>query len=49
MSIPVKGGDGEVIELCVAKYWDNLGTIEVQYSLEFHGLMPSQSKYTEVL
>jgi hypothetical protein len=44
MNIPVKGGLNEVVEFCVSKYWDNLGTVDTEYSITFHGVEPSQSK-----
>jgi len=36
MSIAVKGG--VVLEVCLAKYWANLGTVEASYSVTFHGI-----------
>jgi len=42
MSIPVRGGDNHVVEFCVSKWWDNLGAVEVNYSIAFHGILPNQ-------
>ena len=29
---------GVVLEVCLAKYWANLGTVEASYSVTFHGI-----------
>jgi len=33
----------QVIEFCLAKYWDDLGSLDIQYSVHFRGVLPSQS------
>ena len=43
------GGDGNVMEFCLAKWWANLGNVEVKYEINFHGLLPSQSKHLIVI
>jgi len=44
-SIPVAGGDGNVVEFCLAKWWDSLGSVEVKYEVNFHGILPSQKTF----
>lgn len=34
--------DGNVVEFCISKWWANLGTIDVKYTINYHGVMPSQ-------
>merc|ERR1719431_1760913 len=43
-SLPVRGGEGQVVEVCLAKWWANLGTLEAEYTVTFHGLLPSPSQ-----
>jgi len=43
-AIPVKGGQGNVIEVCLAKWWANLGNIETEYTVTFYGLLPNPSQ-----
>ena len=33
--------DGRTLELCFAQYWSSLGEAELELSLQFHGLRPS--------
>ena len=40
-SLPVRGGEGQVLEVCLAKWWANLGTLEAEYSVTFRGVLPS--------
>lgn len=44
LGFQVKGG--LVLELVIAKYWANLGDIEVNYSLELHGCRPDNNSIT---
>jgi tripeptidyl-peptidase-2 len=44
MNIPVNGGHNQVVEFCVSKYWDNLGSVETEYTITFHGVQPSQNE-----
>ncbi|XP_022914704.1 tripeptidyl-peptidase 2 isoform X2 [Onthophagus taurus] len=39
-SFPVRGGI--MLEVVVAKYWASLGEVNVDYSISFHGIKPSQ-------
>ena len=44
-AIPVNGRqEGNVVEFCLAKWWANLGNVEIKYNITFHGVQPSQSK-----
>ena len=45
MNIQVNGGHNQVVEFCVSKYWDNLGSVDTEYTITFHGVQPSQSKF----
>ena len=36
--ISVRGGF--VLEVCLAKWWANIGNVECSYSVTFHGLTP---------
>ena len=38
----------QVIEFCLAKYWDDLGSLDIQYSVHFRGVLPSQCKLFHV-
>jgi tripeptidyl-peptidase-2 len=40
-TIPVRGGPGQVVEFCLSKWWANIGTVDCQYSITFHGVRPS--------
>ena len=42
-SLPVRGGAGHVLEVCLAKWWANLGTLEAEYTVTFHGVLPNPS------
>ena len=42
-SLPVRGGEGNVVEVCLAKWWANIGTMEAEYSVTFHGVLPNPS------
>jgi len=42
-SIPVRGGPGQVVEFCISKWWANIGTVDCQYSVTFHGVKPSNT------
>ena len=42
-ALPVKSGPSAVIEFCLAKWWANIGTVEVNFSVTFHGVTPSPS------
>jgi len=42
-SIPVHGGPGQVVEFCVSKWWANIGTVDCQYSVTFHGVKPNSN------
>ncbi|XP_053683189.1 tripeptidyl-peptidase 2 [Sabethes cyaneus] len=30
-----------ILEVCIAKYWSNFGTVPLKYSIKFHGIAPS--------
>jgi len=40
-SLPVRGGEGAVLEVCLAKWWANIGSLEAEYSVTFHGVLPN--------
>jgi len=42
-SIPVRGGPGQVVEFCISKWWANIGSVDCQYSITFHGVKPSST------
>ena len=33
--------EGQVLELCLAKWWNNLGSVKISYTVTFYGLKPS--------
>ena len=35
---------GQVLEVCLAKWWQNFGLIKVNYSVTFHGISPSSKE-----
>ena len=44
--ISVRGG--YILEVCLAKWWANIGNVECSYSVTFHGLSP-EGREQEVL
>jgi len=40
-SFPVKGG--QTVELCIARWWNNTGKLDVDWKLQFRGLKPKTS------
>merc|ERR1712013_32468 len=38
-----KEAQGNVVEVCLAKWWANIGTMEAEYSVTFHGVLPNPS------
>jgi len=45
-AIPVNGRqEGNVVEFCLAKWWANLGNVEIKYNITFHGVQPSQREF----
>ena len=42
-ALPVKSSPGQVIEFCLAKWWANIGSVNCQSTVEFHGVKPSSS------
>ena len=48
--ISVRGG--YILEVCLAKWWANIGNVECSYSVTFHGLSPEgreQEVYIETV
>ncbi|XP_078488477.1 tripeptidyl-peptidase 2 isoform X1 [Ciona intestinalis] len=43
-AFPVQGG--LCLELCVARWWSNIGEVSVSYNVEFHGVNPSDKFIT---
>uniref|UniRef100_A0A182NNK7 Tripeptidyl-peptidase 2 n=1 Tax=Anopheles dirus TaxID=7168 RepID=A0A182NNK7_9DIPT len=37
---PVKVEGDHIIEICIAKFWSNFGTLPLRYSVKFHGISP---------
>ncbi len=37
---------GRTLELCLAQYWSSLGEAEAEFTLQFHGLVPSSDTFT---
>uniref|UniRef100_A0A1A9X3J7 Tripeptidyl-peptidase 2 n=1 Tax=Glossina brevipalpis TaxID=37001 RepID=A0A1A9X3J7_9MUSC len=37
-SLAFKCQENNILELCIAKYWSNFGSIHLKYNLEFHGI-----------
>ncbi|KAI9577908.1 hypothetical protein GQX74_015182 [Glossina fuscipes] len=37
-TLAFKCQENNVVELCIAKYWSNFGSIHLKYSLQFHGI-----------
>ena len=33
--------EGQVLEICLAKWWNNLGSVKISYTVTFYGLKPS--------
>ena len=46
-SFPVK--ELQVLEVCLAKWWAHIGTVEVDYTITFHGLSLEGSMGTKEL
>ena len=42
-AMPVKSSPGQVMEFCLAKWWANIGTLNCQYTITFHGVKPTNS------
>jgi hypothetical protein len=40
--------DDRTIEVCIAKWWANIGDVNLDYSVTFHGVKPSSSQITVV-
>ncbi|XP_060602891.1 tripeptidyl-peptidase 2-like [Ruditapes philippinarum] len=38
--------DDRTIEVCIAKWWANIGDVNLDYSVTFHGVKPSSSQIT---
>ena len=36
---------GHIIELCLAKWWANLGSVKASYSITFYGVKPEQKEF----
>uniref|UniRef100_A0A182YBT7 Tripeptidyl-peptidase 2 n=1 Tax=Anopheles stephensi TaxID=30069 RepID=A0A182YBT7_ANOST len=37
---PVRVEGDHIIEICIAKFWSNFGTLPLRYSVKFHGISP---------
>ncbi|XP_053673936.1 tripeptidyl-peptidase 2 [Anopheles nili] len=37
---PVQVEGDHIIEICIAKFWSNFGTLPLRYSVKFHGISP---------
>lgn len=37
---PFKCVGDNILEVCIAKYWSNFGTVPLKYSIKFHGISP---------
>uniref|UniRef100_A0A8W7PUW9 Tripeptidyl-peptidase 2 n=2 Tax=gambiae species complex TaxID=44542 RepID=A0A8W7PUW9_ANOCL len=37
---PVRVEGDHIIEICIAKFWSNFGTLPLRYSIKFHGISP---------
>lgn len=46
LAFPVQGN--KTLEVVIAKYWANIGSIEVQYSINFFGVKPNQGSVTMI-
>ena len=42
-ALPVKSSPGQVIEFCLAKWWANIGSVNCQFTISFHGVKPTSS------
>ena len=42
-AMPVKSSPGQVMEFCLAKWWANIGTLNCQYTITFHGVKPTNT------
>ncbi len=43
-AIPVE--PGRTLEVCIAQYWSSLGETELEWTLNFHGILPSTNQLT---
>ncbi|XP_055627054.1 tripeptidyl-peptidase 2 isoform X2 [Toxorhynchites rutilus septentrionalis] len=37
---PFKVAGDNILEVCIAKYWSNFGTVPLKFSIKFHGISP---------
>ncbi|KAL1392834.1 hypothetical protein pipiens_012189 [Culex pipiens pipiens] len=41
---PFKCVGDNILEVCIAKYWSNFGTVPLKYTIKFHGISPLNGK-----
>jgi len=40
--------DNRTLEVCIAKWWANIGDVSLSYSIKFHGVKPMTNPVTVV-